>query len=446
VKRVTTATWKARFWSRIRTAFALLFCAIAGLRYCSAKTEIEVDVFQGAFGVDFFEDCAKSYEKEHPDVKVTVHGHPRIQEQLTPRFAAGNPPDLAWPGFGMNLWGLVANGQLLPWDKYLVQPGFEPGKTWGDSFLPDLLAKGSLKGKHYILPSTSGAFGWWYNKGMFREHGWTPPKTWDELLPLCEKIKKTGISPLTFTGRYPMYLLRGIYFPFLVSKDGLESMDRIQNLEPGAWLNPAAEFAAERMMELKHRGYFEPGCIGMNHTESQMEFLVNHVAMIPNGTWLHSEMAKLLPPSFKMEYINCPVFADGKGDPSIVLMWVDGRWVLPTKGKHPDIAADFFKYMCEPSRARKFMESKGTMMGFRVPGEINMPDYLKEAVRLQNAASQTWTYEIPEWYPSLSTEYDEATRDLYNEVITPAEFVQRNEASNKVIRENPAIRKFKIEK
>lgn len=399
-------------------------------------------MFLGGFGIDLYEKWAREYEAAHPGVRINLHGHPRMFEKLLPRFAAGMPPDLTWPGSGINYWELAAAGQLATWNKYLEQPGYHPGEKWADAFVPELLAKGTKDGGTYVMPHSAGAFGWWYNSKLFARHGWQPPRTWDELLTLCERIRAAGIAPLTFTGRYPAYLIRGIYFPFVISLGGMEVVDRIQRLEPGAWQHPACVLAAERLMHLKKSGYFQRGCIGMNHTESQMEFLVERAAMIPNGTWLYSEMAKLLPPGFEMVYMNCPVFKDGKGDPTTMLLVIDGQWLLPSRGKHRDIAADFFRFMCTPERRKEYMEKKGTITALKVVGEIEAAPHLREVLRLFREARQTWTYDILDRYPSLSTDLDEATRDLYNEVITPAQFVQRNEESSRRVRENPDTRKF----
>ena len=65
--------------------------------------------------------------------------------------------------------------------------------------------------------------------------------------------------------------------------------------------------------EVRDKGYFEKGAMGMDHTGSQMEFVLGKAAMIPCGTWLGSEMKKQISPGFNMQFINPPVLAKGKG-------------------------------------------------------------------------------------------------------------------------------------
>ena len=42
------------------------------------RVEIEVALFAGGEGLDFFELCAREYEKLNPHVKVNLYGDPRI--------------------------------------------------------------------------------------------------------------------------------------------------------------------------------------------------------------------------------------------------------------------------------------------------------------------------------------------------------------------------------
>lgn len=408
--------------------------------------ELEVACFQGGYGIDFFEQRAREYEKLHPDVKIKLWGNPRVWEQLRPRFSAGTPPDLVWPGWGMNTFQLIFGNQLLPMDQYLEKPAEGVQKPWKDTFVQSLLKKGAYGGHYYVLPYNFDAFGWWYNKAMFRKYGWEVPRTYGELLKLCDKIKEKGIAPITFTGRYPEYMLKGFYLPWVISAGGLDVFNRAQNLEPGAFKDPAFVKAAEKVLEMKHAHNFQAGCVGMNHTESQMEFLVGRAAMIPCGTWLHSEMKKLLPADFEMEFMLCPVFEDGIGDKTLVAAGPDGKgWCVPTQGKHHEIAVDFFRFLSSPENARRFVEQKGTLMSIKDLGDVKAPPHLKAPLKACAEASATWAMDMSDWYPEFNTGENNAMRDLYNEVLTPTQFCDRLEELAKAVRDDPTIRKFKVQ-
>ena len=422
---------------------AAVFTLSAFASHAAEPVEIEVACFKGGYGIDFFEQCAREYEAANPGVRIKLWGNPRVWEQLLPRMATDSPPDLCWPGWGLSVWPMIFEGQLRPLDEYLKQPAFGDTRVWADTFAPGLLDKGKLNGHYYLFPSNIDSFGLWYNKKMFREHGWTPPATYEELLALCAMIKKQGIAPITFTGRYLAYPMVGMYYPLVVSAEGVPGFNDAQNLVPGAWKRPGFLRAARAIMELKRLGYFQGGCIGMNHTESQMEFLVGRAAMIPCGTWLHSEMVNLLPPDFEMGFMRSPRFKDGVGDPTAMRVALNGvGWFIPAKSKHPEIAADFFRFLSSPQKQKIFVEQKGALSPVMGLGELELPPHLEGPLRAIESAKTTWSEDFGQWYPTFVVVIEQAYRDMYNEVITPEQFVEALEAGATKIRDDPNIHKI----
>lgn len=408
------------------------------------KIELEVAVFQGGYGLDFFEYAAREYEKEHPNIKIKVWGNPRIWEQLRPRFIDGDPPDLTWPGWGMDYWGLVMEGQVMEMDKYLEEKAYDQDKKWKDTFIPSLLNKGRYNGHYYIMPFNNNVFGWWYNAGLFEKNGWQPPKTYEELLVLCEKIKAKGIAPLTFQGRYPQYMLQGFFFPWAISAGGFDVFKDAQNLKPGAWKNPAFLKSAQMIEELAKKGYFQKGAMGMTHTEAQMEFLLGNAAMIPCGTWLGSEMKKQMPKGFRMLYINPPVLKDGKGDPTITSTGVE-TWIVPKQAKHPDEAADFYRFMTSLKMAKQFVEQKNTLMSIIGSDQAKLPPDLVEPAKCMSKAANTWFLDYSDWYKSFGEANESTMAALLNGEITPHQCVDRMEAAAEKVRNDESLPKHKME-
>lgn len=429
-------------------AAALVISLISG---CSkkestsdGKIELEVASFQGGFGLDFFEYAAREYEKTHPNVRIKVWGNPRIWEQLRPRFVKGDPPDLCWPGWGMDYWGLVAEGKVLAMDKYLQTKAYGQDKKWIDTFDKRLLDKGKYNGHYYIMPFNQNVFGWWYNVDMFEKNGWKPPKTYDELLVLCEKIKAKGIAPITFQGRYPAYMLRGFLFPWVISAGGLQAFNDAQNLKPGAWTSPAFQRAANMIAELRDKGYFQKGAMGMSHTEAQMEFVLGRAAMIPCGTWLGSEMKDQLPKGFRMRFFNPPVLKDGKGDPTITSAGVE-TWIIPAEAKHPDVAADFYKFMTSLEMAKKFVIQKNTLMAIKGSDDQELPPDLVDAARCVAKASALWDADYASWYQTMRTDIESAMAALLNKEMTPAEALAAMERAAQRTAKDDTIPKHKVQ-
>lgn len=410
----------------------------------NGKIELEVASFQGGFGLDFFEYAAREYEKIHPNVTIKVWGNPRIWEQLRPRFVAGDVPDLTWPGWDMDVWALVAEGKVLPMDKYLDTQAYDQKMKWKDTFIPSLLTKGMDKGHYYIMPFNNNMFGWWYNVDMFKKNGWTPPKTYEELLTLCDKIKKTGIAPLTYQGKYPAYMLGGFFFPWAISAGGLQAFKDAQNLKPGAWNSPAFLKSAQMIAELRDKGYFERGAMGMDHTGSQMEFVLGKAAMIPCGTWLGSEMKKQMPPEFNMEFINPPMLAKGKGDPTIVSSGVE-TWIIPADAKHPDEAADFYKFMTSLAMAKQFVERKNTLMSVKGSDAVKLPKDLVAPAKIMRQAKSTYSSDYRDWYRTMGKDIESAMAALFTGEVTPKECVDRMEQAAERTRNDKSLPKHTMQ-
>lgn len=406
--------------------------------------KLEVAAFKGGYGIDFYQAVAKEFETKNPDLKVDVWGDPRVWEKLRPRLVGNEPPDLMYPGWGLDHWALVEEGQLMELDAALdSKPSSGEGK-WRDTFEPAILKLGQKDGKQYVLPYFFNVNGWWFNPDVFEKNGWTAPSTYDELLALCGKIKAKGIAPITFQGKYPYYMIEGMLLPWAVNIGGPQAQLDAQNLVPGAWKSAAMLQSAKMIRELKDKGYFQEGAVGMSHTESQTEFVNGRAAMIPCGTWLHAEMEKTMPPGTKMKFMLPPVVAGGKGDPTALLISIE-PWMVPAKAKNPNAAIAFYKAMTSLDTAKKFVAQKGTLTAIKGSDATDLPETLVEPSKAFKGSKQVWAYIGRQWYPAMEKEIEDALTSMLNGEITPEQFCDRAEAAAEATRMDDAILKHKLD-
>jgi multiple sugar transport system substrate-binding protein len=60
----------------------------------------------------------------------------------------------------------------------------------------------TYKGKQYAAPLGYDAYGFFYRKDLFDKAGvTTEPKTWDEFLEACKKLKASGVAPIAVAAR-----------------------------------------------------------------------------------------------------------------------------------------------------------------------------------------------------------------------------------------------------
>ena len=378
---------------------------------------VEVSVFQGGYDIDFWEDCARQYEQLHPDVKVNLWGDPRNDEKLRPRFIAQEPPDLVYAF--LPVWLLIYAGQARPLDETLDSPAVgQPGKTWRESLYTSAYADFEMNDQCWALTVPYAAFGFWYDQRQFRRHGWQPPKTWDELLALCEQIKAAGVDPIAFQGRYPSYI-QSVFETLVERIGGVEAWLALQNLEPGAWNSEPVVQAWTLVQELRLQGYIPTKYMGLSHMESQMEFVTGQAAMIPCGTWLATEMRNKTSPEFEMGFIHYPMVAGGQGDPTAINCSGE-TWFVPTHGHYPEIGADLLKLVTSLDQAKEFVRRKQALMA--VKGcEAEAPPALQGVVQAIRNAHFAFTSRVAQWYPTFGAAYDEACGSIMTLSMTPQE-------------------------
>lgn len=134
----------------------------------------------------YWDELAKAYEAEHPDVHVdvTVHSWTDVDREVREMVEAGEAPDMAQIG----AYSDYADKDLLySADEVLSIP------VQAD-FVSQLAGAGQVNGVQYGLPFAASTRVLFYNKTLFEEAGVTPPKSWDDLADAAEALKAEGVK------------------------------------------------------------------------------------------------------------------------------------------------------------------------------------------------------------------------------------------------------------
>ena len=213
-----------------RGAWLFLVLLLPVLR--PAAAELDIPVFTGGYGISFYEETARRFEALRPGVTVRLYGDPRITDQLRVRMIDGDLPDAALPR-DLLIPALVRAGRIRDLTAALDGPNWEGDARWRDTFLPGALDGWRIDGRPYGLPLGYSCWTLFYNRALFRAHGWKEPRTWDEFFALCGRIKAAGLAPLSLTGiygNYPDALLRAAYYNLA----GAPGWRALNALAPGA--------------------------------------------------------------------------------------------------------------------------------------------------------------------------------------------------------------------
>ncbi|MEU3984446.1 ABC transporter substrate-binding protein [Streptomyces sp. NPDC026672] len=140
---------------------------------------------------DAMEDLVAAYAKKGSGkASLNTVAAETFRTQLPTYLTSANPPDVyTWyPGSVANAY--AEKKLLLDLDEVWESPDL---KRYTKA-LHTLCTSGA--GKKVFVPNTYYWWGMFYRKSNFAKWGVQEPKTWDEFLDLCDKLKSKGVAPI----------------------------------------------------------------------------------------------------------------------------------------------------------------------------------------------------------------------------------------------------------
>ena len=132
-------------------------------------------------------------KKTGTKVSVNTVDHNTFQQQIN-TYLQGRPQDVFTWFAGYRMQFFAQKGLLTPIDDVwqTLKPNFSPGMR---------AASRGLDGHYYFVPIYNYPWAVFYRKSVWAQHGYTIPKTWDQLLALAQKMKSDGLTPIAFTDK-----------------------------------------------------------------------------------------------------------------------------------------------------------------------------------------------------------------------------------------------------
>ncbi|MFR7592934.1 MAG: carbohydrate ABC transporter substrate-binding protein [Longibaculum sp.] len=317
----------------------------------------------GGYGTDGWKKVIAKFEKDN-GVKITSTFDKKISDVVRPKITAGKDvPDIIYLSVG-GVGGLTdtmikekqiadISGLLdleVPGEKVKVSEKIL------DGFVDTPVTKPYGDGKLYLAPLNYGPCGLYYNAGLFKEKGWTVPKTWDEMWALGDKAKAEGISLFTYptTGYFDAF-----FSSLLNATAGPEVYTKLMNYDVDAWKLPEVKEAFEIVGKLAK--YTAPTTVananGDNYLKNQQLIIDGKALFCPNGNWLPGEMAATTPKGFQWGVAGIP--AAKAGGSSYSTNFVEQMYV-PAKAANKDLAMKFMAYCYSDEAAKLFYENGPT--------------------------------------------------------------------------------------
>lgn len=337
----------------------IIWCVQNNLTGKSKQRVLEVALFDGGLGVEFWSKIIEEFEETHPQIKVNAVSDSQIGDVIRNQIASGNPPDfvdLSDPNLSDLLPELIKDNGLSDISDVFETPAYGQDTPLKNVLEPGLLDSRKFApygdGKIYIAPKYYGPAGLVYNKKLFEENDWELPKTWDEFFNLGEAASEDGIALFAYPGIYPYYLETFLLSSF-ANHAGKESIDDIFAYKEGAFSTPAVTAVAEQFEQLGSSGYVLEESASMNYKQAQTEMINGNVLFVPTGIWVETEMYDVAGPGF--EYGMIPGLSMEENEDRFVFNNV-GQLFIPKGAGNLEDAKEFLRFFYSEFGMNTFAE------------------------------------------------------------------------------------------
>jgi ABC-type glycerol-3-phosphate transport system substrate-binding protein len=280
---------------RVASVVFLIALGLALAGRAEAVTEIKwLQWWVTEWGPDNHASLIAGFEKENPDIKVTVvdSPYPQMAGKLNAAAASG---DAAYDLFGVEAgWisGLVKLGYVEKLDAWLGRD-----KAFVDGLVET--ARRRLGGSTYSLCLYMIPYHFAYNVDTFQKKGLQPPRSWDEFVGVLRALRdkaqnRYGMSmPLSEAG-----FIMTRYFGYRLAQEGGRWIDGDGKV---AFNSPEGVAALTWWKSLYGMDLVVPGSLGENQTQMLEYLAAGQVDTIIDGPFIWSK-AKQISPNIRLAY------------------------------------------------------------------------------------------------------------------------------------------------
>ncbi len=289
---------------------------------------IKIIVSNLGFGVEFAYDIAEAFMTTHPGKSVTVESTVVASSFISQLDAGSNVGDICMFNDSV-MWKKWRTGIMTQLDDVVASIPDGEEKTMGEKMNQTLIdSYVQADGHYYSVPWLNENSGYVYNKTslntLFGAGNWELPKTSNEMLNMCERVKEAGGYGFVWNSEYPGTEV------FAAQYNGLEDdeMYRQGYYRTGEeWkLSDNAQCIEQNIGYLRALGFWEQVIKKYSHQYSQnMTHIYAQSAwaglpyagdtklcvFMPNGDWTYSETKDYLDETqAEVGFMRSPILSD----------------------------------------------------------------------------------------------------------------------------------------
>jgi ABC-type glycerol-3-phosphate transport system substrate-binding protein len=292
------------------------------------------------------------YKKAHSDFDFNLSFSPadQLQTALRAQLAAGNAPDMhaVYPGNGSAMSMVqLSKANLL---AHLSD------QAWTQKIPAGFKGAFGQDGKTFIFSPGTSVLGAIYNKKAFATAGVEPPKTWSELLTVCDKLKKKGIVPIALGAQTP-WVTQLIDYALVPGTVYAKTPDFDDKMTAGqaSFADSGWADAMTKYLELQKKGFFNDNPNGTTYEQATSMVGTGKAAMAVQVSAVLQAFREAAPSPDDLGMFPFPA-TDVEAD-----NWIPGGVVvgiaISAKSKKAEQAKKFIEYCGQPDTVNAWAEA-----------------------------------------------------------------------------------------
>lgn len=324
------------------------------------------------------------YEKAHPKVKVNVvlQSTDTLTSAFTTAAQTKSGPDIATQWATLPTLTPAWSGATVPISDYV------PKSEWQNWIST---SENMWQGKLWAMPQYLIGIPFVWNKQLFKKAGLNPnvgPKTWNQFLADCKKLKAAGITPFGM-GNKDGY--GGAWFFSLIGKQNLNSINELKDAMIGKqdFADPKFSGFYQLLADLKKNGYLNSDVASISFQQGFTLFGQKKVAMSwgTDGNvaqWEGQVGAK------NMGVEPIPKWGNGKLATSYDVTQSSDAFITKWS-KHPMAAAQFLTFLHSPQALKAWYRATGVFPADkRFPASLVTDPIAKTLLKQDQSPVSVW--------------------------------------------------------
>lgn len=314
--------------------------------------KIELEFFnQKKEGEGVYNEIIKMFQEENKNVVIKQVAPADAETVFFTRVSTNDIPDI------MSIYPCETAYQTVMDEGLVAELTDEP---FLKNATDEALEYSKYKDKLYAMPYALSSFGIFCNKDMFDAAGIAAyPKTWEELIDVCKKLKESGIEePMIFADKDAGTLSQeGERLAGIIKNDIYKDTEAVGKGN-GSFKDADKDYfklLAEAMLEM--RTFAPKDTLAIGREQATADFVNEKHAMYVGGTY---SFAGILDAKPDMNVEMIPLPTPRKGAEQTLPINVDIALGYSAKTKYPEECKKFLEFVSRPEVYQKMADTEGT--------------------------------------------------------------------------------------